>query len=215
MKQSRRSFIKGGIAGAISGAGLPLYGSEASESLPPTPNETEGPFYPVQAQKDKDFDLTLIEGSSQSAAGNHIYVEGIVVDTAMNPVEDVTIELWQANAAGRYRHPHDTNPAPIDPHFQGWAIVPSGAKGDFRFKTVLPGAYAVSGRWLRPPHIHFKVSKRGYEELVTQMYFPGNELNEVDRLLQRKTQEEQSAMISAKIKDAPETYQYRIVIQPV
>jgi protocatechuate 3,4-dioxygenase beta subunit len=150
-----------------------------------------------------------------AALGKHIFIEGVIVDTEMNPVEDVTVELWQANASGRYHHPHDKNPAPLDPNFQGWAIVPSGMNGDFRFKTVCPGAYPVDEGWIRPPHIHFKISKRGYEELTTQMYFPGNELNEIDRLLQKKDELEQAAMVSTKSKEAPETYQFRIVIQKV
>jgi protocatechuate 3,4-dioxygenase, beta subunit len=213
MEQNRRAFLKTGIAGGLSAASASVLG--AATSLPPTPAEIEGPFYPIQAQKDKDFDLTQIQGKDGVASGKHIYIAGLVVDTESNPVEDATVDLWQANAAGRYRHPHDKNPAPIDQNFQGWAMVPSGAKGEFRFKTVYPGAYPVGDGWIRPPHIHFKVSKRGYVELVTQMYFPGHELNKADRLLQAKGMEEQAAMIATAISDAPETYQFRIVIQKV
>lgn len=215
MKQSRRTFIKGGIAGAITSAGFPLHGTDKDKPIIPTPAEIEGPFYPIQAQKDTDFDLTKIADSDRTAKGRQIYIEGKVCDTEMTPLEDVTVELWQANAAGRYNHPHDSNPAPLDPNFQGWAIVPSGVNGGFRFKTVFPGAYAVSNRWTRPPHIHFKVTKRGYEELITQMYFPGHKLNEVDGLLKRKSPSEQNAMISVKTNENPETYQYQIVIQKV
>ncbi|MCH8895792.1 MAG: hypothetical protein IH927_05970, partial [Proteobacteria bacterium] len=132
----RRNFLKHGVVGGA--AGLIVSSAYASylPSLNPTPPETEGPFYPVLAQKDKDFDLTKIEGKQGVAKGNAIIIQGQVLDTDGNPVEDVTVDLWQANAAGRYRHPHDSNEAPLDPNFQGWAIVPSGKEGKFRFRTV-------------------------------------------------------------------------------
>lgn len=209
MKQNRRTFLKSGVLSGLAASTAALHAAD----LQPTPTEIKGPFHPIQAQKDKDFDLTQIEGMSGLAAGKHIFIKGVVIDTDSNPIEDVTVDLWQANAAGRYRHPHDPNTAPLDPNFQGWAIVPSGVKGEFRFKTVFPGTYPAAEGWTRPPHIHFKVSKRGYVELVTQMYFPGHPLNEKDLLLQRKTAAEQPTMIATQSSEAPETYQFRIVLQ--
>ncbi len=205
---NRRTFIKSGVIGGALG----LFASSAYASSP-TPKEIEGPFYPVMAQKDKDFDLTRIEGKQRVAKGKTIIIQGQVLDTDGNPVEDVTVDLWQANAAGKYRHPHDSNDAPLDPNFQGWAIVPSGKEGKFRFKTVSPGAYPASDNWTRPPHIHFKVSKRGYIELVTQMYFPGHELNDSDHLLKQKSEEERKLMIASRIEDRPDVYAYNIVLQ--
>lgn len=207
---NRRQFIKKSfIASAL------LAGSSAlaEKSSAPTPQEIEGPFYPLQAQQDKDFDLTLIEGHEHLAEGKPIFIKGAVMDTDGNPVEGATVDLWQANHAGRYRHPHDSNPAPLDPHFQGWAIVPSGENGAFRFKTIFPGIYPAADGWFRPPHIHYKVSKRGYVELVTQMYFPDHELNQKDLLLQRKGAAEQESMISKLIQTEPETYQFRIILE--
>ena len=209
----RRNFLRHGVIG---GAVALLANSVYANVLPrliPTPPEIEGPFYPVLAQKDKDFDLTQVEGKQGVAKGKTIIIQGQVLDTAGSPIEDVTVDLWQANAAGRYRHPHDSNEAPLDPNFQGWAIVPSGKEGKFRFKTVKPGAYPASFRWTRPPHIHFKVSKRGYIELVTQMYFPGNKLNDSDRLLKRKSKEERKLMIAARIGDKPNVYAFNIILQ--
>ncbi|MEP2774882.1 MAG: protocatechuate 3,4-dioxygenase [Luteolibacter sp.] len=205
----RRDFLRAGVAG---GAVAGVSGASAGE-LTWTPSEIEGPFYPVVAQKDKDFDLTKVEGKEGVAKGRVVFVSGVVVDTDGAPVEEATVDLWQANAAGRYRHPHDSNPAPLDPNFQGWAIVPSGVKGEFNFKTVVPGAYPASEGWVRPPHIHFKVSKKGYVELTTQMYFPGEELNEKDRLLKRKSEEEQEMMVAKLIEDNPETFHFRIVLE--
>jgi protocatechuate 3,4-dioxygenase beta subunit len=75
-------------------------------------------------------------------------------------------------------------------------VVPSGSDGAFRFRTVVPGAYPASPTWTRPPHIHLKVAKAGYLELVTQMYFPGHPLNGRDHLLLRKTADERTRMIA-------------------
>jgi len=209
MKLSRRKFFIFGSSAGLGAAGA----AAGAEALAPTPRQTEGPFYPVQAQKDKDFDLTKVEGQEGVAMGEHIFIVGTVVDTEGNPVEDATVDLWQANAAGRYRHPHDQNPAPLDENFQGWAIVPSGKEGGFRFKTILPGAYPISETSKRTPHIHFKVSKRGYVELTTQMYFPGQELNASDGILKRHSKEEQELLIARQDKERPDTYHHRIVLQ--
>ncbi len=211
MNVNRRKFITLGSTGSLAAAGTGL----AATTHPATPKEIEGPFYPVVAQKDKDFDLTQIEGKEGKAEGRVIEIIGKVIDQHGQAVEDVTVDLWQANAAGKYRHPSDSNPAPVDDNFQGWAIVPSGKEGGFRFKTIYPGAYPASKKWTRPPHIHFKVSKRGYEELVTQMYFDGHELNATDRLLMRKKPDEQKLMIATNTKEKPDEYHYTIVITKV
>ncbi len=178
----------------------------------PTPSETEGPFYPLVAQKDKDFDLTQIQGRQGSAKGRVILIEGQVLNADGKPIEDAMVDLWQANAAGRYRHHRDKNRAPLDPNFQGWAIVKSGREGRFRFKTIFPGIYPASAEWLRPPHIHFKVSKSGYTDLTTQMYFPGHKLNNSDLLLMQKSNEEAELMISKRIDAELEAYSYSIVM---
>jgi len=179
-----------------------------------TPAEVEGPFYPIFPQKDKDFDLTHVEGKPGMAKGKVIWIEGLVVDAVGAPLEDVSVDIWHANAAGRYRHPRDKNiAAPVDPNFQGWAIVQTGKAGQFRFKTIMPGPYPASKEWMRPPHIHFKVSKRGYHVLTTQMYFPGHPLNDTDLLLQQKAPNQQKFMIASRISLNPETYRYQIVLQ--
>jgi protocatechuate 3,4-dioxygenase beta subunit len=211
--KSRRSFLKVGLIGGASAALSGL--ANAAGQLRPTPDEVAGPFYPIFPQKDRDFDLTRIEGKSGLAKGVVIQIEGRVLDTAGKPVEDATVELWQANAAGRYRHPHDPNKAPLDSSFQGWAIVASGKEGQFRFKTVLPGPYPASDTWMRPPHIHFKITKLGYVELITQMYFPGERLNETDLLLIRKSKVEQELMIATLIEKEPLRYGYNVVLQNI
>ena len=209
----RRTLLKNGLI--ISTAGLVTTASATQTSLVPTPSETEGPFYPVYPQKDQDFDLTQVEGQTGKAQGKIMTVQGQVLDKNGSPIENATVDLWQANAAGRYRHPHDTNPAPLDPNFQGWAIVQTDCDRLFRFITVYPGAYPATKLWTRPPHIHFKVSKAGYFELSTQMYFPHHPLNEADLLLKRKNSDEQQLMIANKHPELPDQFQHQFVLQRI
>jgi protocatechuate 3,4-dioxygenase beta subunit len=207
----RRQFFKSGIAGAaVSGASIASAGE-----LSKTPSQTEGPFYPTIEQKDKDFDLTKVEGRDGTAEGQIIEIDGSVYDTEGNAVEDATVDIWQANAAGRYSHPHDGNTAPLDPNFQGWAIVPSGKEGKFKFKSIKPGAYPASKNWSRPPHIHFKVTKIGYHELTTQMYFPGEPLNEKDFILQKEKPDERGLLVAKTVSEDPLTFGFRLVVEKV
>jgi len=207
--KNRRNFLKKSLIGGS------VVISPAVISAVVTPPEIEGPFYPITAQKDKDFDLTQIKGHDHAALGEVVTIRGRVVNTEDEVIEDATVDIWQANAAGRYSHPHDENPAPLDPNFQGWAIVQSGQKGGFKFKTIVPGEYPVSKEWTRPPHIHFKVSKNGYEEVVTQMYFPDHKLNQVDNLLQGKSAAEQKMMIAQSDTNEPGTLTFNIVLKAI
>lgn len=205
-KIKRRTFLKTSLVGSV--AAIFTNSIQAKIS---TPSEMEGPFYPITPQKDQDADLTKVAGKTGTAQGKVIEVFGQVLDQALNPIEDVSIDLWQANSFGRYHHPHDTNEAPLDENFQAWAILQSGAEGRYRFKTIIPGAYPISSSRQRTPHIHFKISKKGYESLLTQMYFPNQELNDQDVLFNRKSAEQQ-AMMTAKKSDNSNIYQYNIII---
>jgi len=209
-KSNRRDFINTGLWGSA----FALF-SSSSQAIEPTPKDIKGPFYPVVAQKDKDFDLTKVNGNEGVAKGQQVFIEGQVLDTENNPIENATVDIWQANAAGKYNHPHDSYDAPIDPNFQGWAIIQSGKNGQFRFKTIIPGAYPATETWTRPPHIHFKVTKKGYVEIITQMYFPDQELNAPDKLLSKKSKEEQALMIATKVEGQLDTLKYNIVLKSV
>jgi protocatechuate 3,4-dioxygenase beta subunit len=142
-----------------------------------------GPFYPVEKPLDQDADLTEIAGKGDRAEGKVVHLMGRVVDSRGHPVPGAHIEIWQANTHGRYRHPADTNPAPLDPNFEGFGVQVSDDQGRYRFKTIKPGAYPVTQNWSRPPHIHVDVSGET-GRIVTQVYFPNEPLNEVDKLLQ-------------------------------
>jgi len=203
----RRTFIKNVALGTMASVV-----AKSSQAEMTTPREAEGPFYPITPQKDQDADLTRVEGKSGIAKGEIIDIFGQVLDQDLNPIEDVTIDLWQANSFGKYHHAHDTSEAPIDEHFQSWAIIQSGTQGRFKFKTVIPGAYPLNSPQQRTPHIHLKVGKHGYVPLLTQMYFPNQPLNELDGMFKRKSVEEQ-AMMTAKRLASSNQYQYDIIIE--
>ncbi len=117
------------------------------------------------------------------ALGQLIQLRIAIRDEDGLPVAGTMVEIWQANSAGRYAHPNDSDHAPLDPHFQGTARVQTDASGMIEIRTIKPGAYPVPGpeRWWRPPHIHFSVwGKVWLSRVVTQMYFPGEVLNAQD-----------------------------------
>ena len=160
-----------------------------------TPAGPEGPFFPVKI-RETDADLTMVRGATGRAQGDVIEVAGRVVDKKCRPLVSALVEVWQANAAGRYQHPRDeNNPAPLDPNFQGFARLYTDARGGFRFLTIRPGAYAVSNDWWRPPHIHFKVTPVSAPFLITQMYFAGEDLNAQDRILNDIPAEDRSRVV--------------------
>ncbi len=185
-----------------------------------TPPQSEGPFYPVAPQADRDADLTRFGDRTGVAEGRIIYVGGRVTAPDGTPIADAVVDVWQANAHGRYAHETDQSPAPLDPNFQGWAVIKTDAEGRYRFRTVFPGAYGVTAEWTRPPHIHFKVSRRGFAEITTQMYFPGEELNASDRLLNKVAAAERDSLVSVAESfvddsEADTLYRFDVVLAPV
>ena len=163
--------ISGGVSGVL------------AQALKRTPLQTLGPFYPVLKPLDQDADLTTIAGKPGRAEGQVIHVMGRVVNLEGQPVQGARVEIWQANTHGRYNHPSDTNPAPLDPHFEGFAVQTTDEEGRYRFKTIKPGAYPASADRMRPPHIHFDVTGKS-NRVVTQMYFAGEPWNDKDPALQ-------------------------------
>ena len=148
----------------------------------PTPDQFLGPYYPVNKPTDGGEDMTQLPGRGKPL-GQVIDVVGKIVNIHNEPCPKVNMEIWQPNAAGRYTHKNDHNPAPIDPNFDGYANIVSDDEGHYRFRTVRPGAYPVTSDFWRPPHIHFQLTGR-VDRLITQMYFPNEKLNETDPILQ-------------------------------
>lgn len=197
VKMNRRNLLK---IGATAAASLVAFNAVAAPAAACkkalTPKQPKGPFYPVVDQIDTDADLIQIENSTQIADGEIVIVEGKVTDQNCIPVAGALVEIWQACKSGRYDHPSDPNTAELDPNFQYWGKAITDSNGLYKFRTIIPGAYPADTNWVRPPHIHFKISKLGYLELITQMYFSGNdELNNKDLILQRLSKSQQKSVI--------------------
>ena len=145
--------------------------------LPHTLSEVTGPVFGFHDVKSEDADLTRQhDGEPQ---GERIIVSGRLLDENSKPVAGALIELWQANAAGRYRHAVDDHNAPLDPNFTGCGRVLTDADGGYRFVTIKPGAYPWRNHYnaWRPAHLHLSIFGIGLaQRLVTQMYFPGDPL---------------------------------------
>lgn len=194
---SRRELLKNGLLSTAALTLTPriLQAQNQTCSKLKTPAQVEGPFYPVMDQLDTDADLILVKGSQRVAKGQVVIIQGVVTDQNCQPVKSVLVEIWQACHTGKYDHPSDPNPAPLDPDFQYWGKAVTNEKGEYRFRTVVPGAYQADQNWMRPPHVHFKISKLGYMELITQMYFAGHSLNSKDLILQRLSKPEQEKLV--------------------
>jgi len=181
---SRRQLLHASIMLGSLGLGRSVRPVLAQTPLKKTPEQVLGPFYPVLRTVDRGTDLTAIAGKPGRAQGQVIHLMGRILNLRGEPVSGARVEIWQANTHGRYVHPGDTNPAPLDPSFEGYGKQLTDAEGRFRFRTIKPGAYPTGvGDWIRPPHIHFDVSGQ-INRLVTQMYFEGDALNDKDKIRQ-------------------------------
>ncbi|OBJ49202.1 protocatechuate 3,4-dioxygenase subunit beta [Mycobacterium sp. 1423905.2] len=154
-------------------------------SVDPDEIERRAPCFGHQDVDPADADLTC--GHPGEPIGERILVTGRVLDRSGRPVAGQLVEIWQANASGRYRHQRDQHPAPLDPNFTGVGRCLTEADGSYRFKTVKPGPYPWRNHhnaW-RPAHIHFSLFGTAFtQRLVTQMYFPGDPLFDLDPIYQ-------------------------------
>ena len=151
-----------------------------------TPSQTVGPFFPQALIGAGEDDLACKTPGGARAEGVPIIVTGSVLDEAGKPVRGALVEVWQANRWGKYEHPVDQTPEPVDPNFRGCGRTLTDAEGRYRFSSVRPGAYPNPGydNWMRPPHVHFSIFGAGVmQRLITQMYFPGEALNDIDPIL--------------------------------
>lgn len=184
---NRRKFLAHSVAATIV---LPV--AAIADPLRRTPPQVLGPYYPVAKAFPTTHDLTHPPGGRSRARGELIHVSGRVLNRDGRPVPHAHIEIWQANAAGRYDHPSDNSGLPLDPNFQGLATFEADGEGRYAFLTIKPGKYP-SVRGLRAPHIHYEVTGR-VDRLVTQVYFPGDALNAVDPFLKNEPRPEDLTM---------------------
>jgi protocatechuate 3,4-dioxygenase beta subunit len=170
-----------------------VYNDRESEARTPAhpliviPEEARDVFTampPLPAVHSSEADFTRIAPGRLQALGQPIVVSGRVLDEDGRPVRRSLIEIWNANAHGRYSHSGDANSSqPLDPNFYGFGRLITDDDGVYRLRTIKPGAYLARAdiSWWRPPHVHFSILGGGVR-LVTQMYFPGEPLNEKDHI---------------------------------
>jgi protocatechuate 3,4-dioxygenase, beta subunit len=192
----RRRFLLGGAA-AIGALALPSGAFSQPAGLVATPAQTAGPFYPVAFPSDVDNDLVVLRGAEAKAEGVVTHVMGRVLGRDGRPIEGATVEIWQCDARGRYRHPGDRGAGPRDGAFQGYGRIASSADGGYRFRTIRPVAYPG-----RTPHIHFAVTTPDRRELVTQMYVAGEPLNERDGLYRSIRDARERAAVTVRLEEA-------------
>jgi protocatechuate 3,4-dioxygenase, beta subunit len=151
-----------------------------------TLSETTGPLFSDIKLEPGENDLTRDTKTGKEALGERIIVVGSVIDEDNRPVPNTLIEIWQANAAGRYRHPVDQHNAPLDPNFTGAGRCLTDERGEYRYLTIKPGAYPWlnhTNAW-RPAHIHLSLFGPSFvTRLVTQFFFPGDPLIPLDPIL--------------------------------
>jgi protocatechuate 3,4-dioxygenase, beta subunit len=168
--------------------------------LPHRLTEVTGPLLGDSLITAQDADLTTRYAGE--ALGQRIIVFGRVLDSGGRPVPGTLIEIWQTNAAGRYRHSHDQHPAPLDPNFDGAGRAVTDAGGGYRFITIQPGAYPWGNHhnaW-RPAHIHFSLFGRAFtQRLVTQMFFPADPLLPFDPIYNSVPDEQARRLMVAEL----------------
>ncbi len=167
-------------------------------ALRQTPSQTVGPF----------FKPSLIEAGTEilvrpDTRGDRITIEGRVLDGDGAAVSDAMIEIWQANAEGRYDHPDDAQEKLLDPTFHGYGRAATDADGGFRFLTVKPGAAPGADGALQAPHINVSIFARGLlKRLVTRIYFPNDPLNADDPILNATARERRATLIASRTPDS-------------
>lgn len=183
----------------------PLHYARA-DALPPTPAQMLGPFYPLQPDPQAGSDLTR----DGAALGQPLVIVGRVRDTRGRSLSGILVEIWQTNAHGRYHHPHDQSPLPLDPAFQGYGRATTDGDGSYRFRTIWPTAYPG-----RTPHLHFRLGNNKRELLVTQMYLPGEagRANTRDGIfMATRNPAARAQLVGVPLDKVPDTLRFDIVI---
>ncbi len=199
-----------------------------------TPSQTVGPFFhyglpwkggaDLTGQSDlgarpelfgEDHYMLNLSGPRGPIAGERIEIVGRVVDADGAPVPDAMIEIWQANAAGRYRSPDDDREdLPLDEGFVGFGRAATSDDGEYRFRTIRPGRVPGPGKSLQAPHIAVSVFGRGLiKRLATRIYFADGEDNDADPVLACVPPERRTTLIARRLEDSPVTWRFDIVLQ--
>jgi protocatechuate 3,4-dioxygenase alpha subunit len=179
----------------------------SAPTLPTTGSQTVGPYLHIG--------LTWLVTDNlvgQGVTGDPITIEGRIVDADGAPVDDALVEIWQANAHGRYDHPEDPRALPLEPGFKGFGRAATDASGTFRFTTVKPGPVPAPDGRMQAPHINVTIFMRGMlKQLATRIYFPGEPANATDPVLAHVPAERRDTLIAKPIGER--ALQWNVVLQ--
>ena len=179
---------------------------------PLTSSQTVGPFFGPALVRDDEMQHVLTGPDTQD---RRIRIEGCVYDGEGVPVPDALVEIWQANAYGRYNHPDDQSDAPLDPEFTGFGRSGADDEGRFWFETIVPGPVAFDGERLQAPHISVTVFARGLlNHLFTRIYFADEPANLNDPILHLVPADRRATLLATRSADGPTAvYQFDIILQ--
>jgi protocatechuate 3,4-dioxygenase alpha subunit len=178
-------------------------------SLQATTSQTVGPYFRIGMQW-----LTLDNLAAEGVSGERVTIQGRVFDGDGLPVPDAFLEVWQANAHGKYAHPEDTQPKVIEPGFMGYGRIPTNNDGMFRFATIKPGPVPGPDDKLQAPHIVVSIFMRGLlTRLVTRIYFPDHPLNAGDFVLNQVEAERRSTLIAKRTSGRPGVLEWNVSLQ--
>ena len=178
-------------------------------SLETTASQTIGPYLHIGLTW-----LVTDNLAPPGVEGEKVSVEGRIVDGDGNPVNDAVVEIWQANAHGRYPHPDDARDKPIEPAFKGFGRVVTDDAGVFRFTTIKPGRIPAAGEGLQAPHLNVTIFMRGLlKHLITRMYFPNDPANDGDPVLARVPKARRATLIASPIEGRSGALRFDIILQ--
>lgn len=176
---------------------------------PATTSQTVGPFFSIGLDPLRKDNL-----AGPGISGERLTIEGKVLDGDGQPVPDAMIEIWQANAHGKYAHPDDAQQKSLEPGFSGYGRMPTDDQGQFRFTTIKPGPVPGLGGKLQAPHLVISVFMRGLLiRLVTRIYFPGEAANDFDFVLGLVEPRRRPTLIAKKVQGQDALLRWNIVLQ--
>ena len=186
---------------------MPL--EDAPPRLLTTASQTVGPYLHIGMRWLVTDDL-----ASQGVAGERVSIEGSIVDGDAAPVTDALVEIWQADANGRYAHPADTQDKPLDPRFKGFGRITTDAQGRFGFATIRPGRVPGPEGRMQAPHLNVTLFMRGMlKHLITRVYFAGDPANAEDAVLQSIPADRRETLIAKPSGPQPGAFEWNVVLQ--
>jgi protocatechuate 3,4-dioxygenase alpha subunit len=176
---------------------------------PATTSQTVGPFFSIGLNRLRANNL-----AGPGVSGERFTIEGKVFDGDGQPVPDAMIEIWQANAHGKYAHPEDAQEKPLEPSFYGYGRVPTDDNGQFRFTTIKPGSVLGPAGKPQAPHLVVSIFMRGLmKRLVTRIYFPGEAANNSDLVLSLVEPARRPTLIAKKVQERDAVLQWNVILQ--